>query len=74
MTESTPGSSEEHTLDPKLLEILRCPISHEPLVHKGDQLLCYKSRKAYPIHDGIPVMLVEEATDIPESEIPAEYR
>ena len=64
----------EHTLDPKLLEILRCPISHEPLVHKGNQLLCYKSRKAYPIHDGIPVMLVEEASDIPESEIPPDQR
>ena len=62
------------TFDPRLLELLRCPISHEPLVHRGDRLLCYASRKAYRIQDGIPVMLPEEAEDIPEAEIPAEFR
>ncbi len=66
--------ADANALDPKLLEILRCPLSQQPLVHKGDQLLCYSSRKAYPIHDGIPVMLVEEATDIPEADIPVEHR
>ena len=60
--------------DPQLLEILRCPISHEPLVHRDGKLLCYASRKAYRIDDGIPVMLAEEAEEIPESEIPAEFR
>ena len=68
------ASGGETPFDPQLLEILRCPISHAPLVHQDGRLLCYQSRKAYRIEDGIPVMLAEEAEDIPESEIPAEHR
>lgn len=56
-------------LDPELLAILVCPISHGPLVQRGDRLICVESRKAYRIEDGIPIMLVEEATDVPESEL-----
>ena len=56
-------------LDPELLAILVCPISHGPLVQKGNRLICALSKKAYRIEDGIPIMLVEEATDVPESEL-----
>lgn len=63
-----------NTVDPELLALLVCPLSRRPLVQVGERLLCYDSRKAYRIEDGIPIMLVEEATDIPESELPDPYK
>lgn len=54
--------------DPSVLEILRCPITHERLTHRGDELWCAASGKAYPISDGIPVMIVEEARDLTDEE------
>ena len=50
-------------MDPKLLEILVCPICKGPLVHRRDakELICKADRLAYPITDGIPVMLEEDA-------------
>jgi uncharacterized protein YbaR (Trm112 family) len=53
------------SIDPKLLEILACPACDErpPLALKGeDRLVCAVCRRAYPIRDGIPVLLIEEAT------------
>lgn len=57
-------------LDPKLLEILVCPVSKAPLVYKRetDELWCKVSSLAYPVRDGIPVMLEEEARALPASE------
>ena len=52
------------TLDKKLLDILVCPVSKEPLGQVGDELICKKSKLAYPIKDGIPVMLPDEARKI----------
>lgn len=53
-------------IDPKLLEILVCPVSKGPLVYDREkqELISEQSKRAYPIRDGIPVMLVEEARDI----------
>ena len=51
-------------LDKKLLNILVCPVSKEPLEQIGDELICKKSKLAYPIKDGIPVMLPDEARKI----------
>ena len=51
-------------LDKKLLDILVCPVSKEPLEQIGDELICKKSKLAYPIKDGIPVMLLDEARKI----------
>ena len=48
-------------IDKKLLDILVCPVSKESLEQIGDELICRKSNLAYPIKDGIPVMLPEEA-------------
>ena len=50
-------------LDPKLLNILVCPVSKAPLTYDEDrqELLCKASGLAYPVRDGIPVMLEEEA-------------
>ena len=52
------------TLDKKLLDILVCPVSKEPLEQVGNELICKKSKLAYPIKDGIPVMLPDEARTI----------
>lgn len=51
------------SLDPKLLEILVCPLSKGPLVMSADksELISYSARLAYPIRDGIPIMLADEA-------------
>ena len=53
-------------LDKKLLEILVCPISKKPLSYNEDtnELICKESGLAYPIKDGIPVMLPEKARKI----------
>ena len=50
-------------MDPKLLEILVCPICKGPLVHRREagELLCRADRLAFPVRDDIPVMLEEEA-------------
>ncbi len=47
--------------DDRLLQILRCPLTHSKLRHDGDWLIAEQGGLAYPIRDGIPVMLVEEA-------------
>jgi uncharacterized protein YbaR (Trm112 family) len=50
-------------VDPKLLEILACPVCKIHVEMKDDtRLVCPKCRRAYPIRDGIPVMLVDEAS------------
>jgi uncharacterized protein len=53
-------------LDKKLLDILACPICKGP-VHwrrEADVLVCRADRLAFPVHDGIPVMLEEEARSL----------
>ena len=50
-------------MDSKLLEILVCPVTKGPLIYdrEGQELVSKSARLAYPIRDGIPVMLEEEA-------------
>jgi len=50
-------------IDPKLLEILVCPLSKAPLVYDktSQELVCEESKLAYPIRNGIPIMLPDEA-------------
>ena len=50
-------------MDKKLLDLLVCPVSKQPLVYdkKRAELISEKAGLAYPIRDGIPVMLKEEA-------------
>ena len=47
-----------------LLKMLVCPKSNGPLKQVGNELICEKSQLAYPIQDGIPVLLVEEAREL----------
>lgn len=53
-------------LDKKLLSILVCPVTKAPLLHdkEHNELICVSSGLAYPIRDGIPVMLESEARTI----------
>jgi uncharacterized protein YbaR (Trm112 family) len=57
-------------MDPKLLEILVCPLCKGPLVYRKAEaeLLCKADRLAYPIREGIPVMLEEEARELKADE------
>jgi uncharacterized protein YbaR (Trm112 family) len=51
------------SVDPKLLEILVCPLTKGPLIYDAEhqELISEKAGLAYPIRDGIPIMLVDEA-------------
>ena len=50
-------------IDPKLLEILACPACKTEVKQEGERLVCVKCGRRFPIRDGIPVMLLEEAED-----------
>jgi uncharacterized protein YbaR (Trm112 family) len=56
----------EGTVDPKLLEILVCPLTKGPLEFDANrqELISRSAKLAYPIRDGIPIMLPEEARKI----------
>ncbi|MCA8960065.1 MAG: Trm112 family protein [Planctomycetes bacterium] len=56
-------------LDPSFLAILRCPESRQPLEVHGEELWCRESHRAYPIRDGIPVLLIEEARELSAEEL-----
>jgi uncharacterized protein YbaR (Trm112 family) len=58
-------------MDPKLLDILVCPVCKGPLVldQARQELVSVESGLAYPIRDGIPVMLEEEARRLSHDEI-----
>jgi len=57
-------------LDKKLLDILACPVCKGPLKYdqKNQELICRADRLAYPVRDDIPVMLEEEARQLPAEE------
>lgn len=57
-------------MDAKLLEILVCPLCKGPLLYKKpeQELICKPCRLAYPVRDGIPVMLEGEARKLPPGE------
>ena len=54
------------TVDPKLLEILVCPVTKEPLRYDAEkqELISDAAKLAFPIRDGIPIMLADEAREI----------
>jgi uncharacterized protein YbaR (Trm112 family) len=63
---SSPPERLEGTVDPKLLEILVCPMTKGPLEFDSarQELISRSAKLAYPIRDGIPIMLPEEARKI----------
>jgi hypothetical protein len=57
-------------VDPRLLEILVCPVTRGPLEYDRDkgELISRSARLAYPVRDGAPVMLPEEARELADGE------
>jgi uncharacterized protein YbaR (Trm112 family) len=65
-TADTTTSSEEPPklggeVDAELLAILACPLDKQPVSRVGNYLVCQQCQRHYPIRDGIPVMLIDEA-------------
>ena len=58
------------SVDPRLLEILVCPLCKGKLVYRkdADELVCKADRLAFPVKDGIPVMIEDEARKLPPQE------
>jgi uncharacterized protein YbaR (Trm112 family) len=57
-------------VDPRLLEVLVCPVTHGPLEYdraKGE-LVSRSAKLAYPIRDGVPIMLPEEARELGDAD------
>lgn len=63
---------ESGAVDPRLLEILVCPLTKGPLTYDRvrNELISRKAGLAYPIRDGIPIMLVDEARALDETAVP----
>lgn len=63
MSETTPVA-----IDPRLLEVLVCPVTKAPLEYDrvANELISRKAGLAYPIRDGIPIMLPDEARTLDE--------
>lgn len=57
-------------VDPRLLEILVCPVTRGPLHYdrKAGELVSKQARLAYPIRDGVPIMLADEARELSDAE------
>ncbi len=53
--------SDTHPIDPDVLEIMRCPLTRSRLTQQGDELVAEAGGLRYPIRDGIPVLLIDEA-------------
>ena len=69
-TDDTTRRGADRIVAPALLDVLVCPVTHGPLDYdrvKGE-LVSRQLGKAFPIRDGVPVMLVDEARDLEDSE------
>lgn len=57
-------------MDPKLLELLVCPVTKGPLRFNGErtELISLSARLAYPVRDGIPILLEQEARSVGDDE------
>jgi hypothetical protein len=60
-------------LDPALLEVLVCPVTHGPLEYDRarNELVSRQLGRAFPVRAGVPVMLLDEARELSEAEIGA---
>ena len=61
-------NSGHNEVDPKLLEILVCPLSKTPLVYdkKASELISKSAGLAFPIRNGVPILLIDEARQLDE--------
>ncbi len=70
MSTAVPTAAQEFDVDPRLLEVLVCPVTHGPLEfdrEKGE-LISRSAQLAYPIREGVPIMLPEDARPLAEGE------
>jgi uncharacterized protein YbaR (Trm112 family) len=67
-------NDDANSVDPKLLEILVCPVTKGPLAYDRDrqELISEKAGLAFPIRRGIPIMLVDEARPLDEQPSPTQ--
>ncbi len=66
----TEGPADAAAVDPRLLEILVCPVTRGPLEYDraAGELISRSARLAYPIRDGVPIMLPEEARELADAD------
>ena len=70
LNETTP-QKKPPPMDPKLLELLVCPVTKGPLIYdrEAQELVSRSARLAYPVRDGIPVLLETEARTLTDEEL-----
>ncbi|MFN3512497.1 MAG: Trm112 family protein [Phenylobacterium sp.] len=66
MSETAVPVAPSAEVDPRLLEVLVCPVTHGPLEYdrEAGELVSRSAKLAYPIRDGVPIMLPEEAREL----------
>ncbi|UUX47992.1 Trm112 family protein [Nisaea acidiphila] len=71
-TDKPAAGAAEREVDPKLLEILVCPVTKAPLTYDRErsELVSEQARLAYPIRDGVPIMLPDEARHLDDDRDP----
>jgi uncharacterized protein YbaR (Trm112 family) len=71
MTEAADDKQPARVINPKLLEILVCPVTKGTLRYDAtkQELISVNARLAYPIRDGIPIMLTDEARELGDDEV-----
>ena len=67
---ATTPDSPDVEVDPRLLEVLVCPVTHGPLEYDRAkaELVSRSAKLAYPIRDGVPIMLPEEARELGDAD------
>ena len=70
MTDDPSTGSPDVEVDPRLLEVLVCPVTRAPLEYDRTrrELISRAARLAYPIRDGVPIMLPEEARELTDAD------
>ena len=69
-TDATPNRQKSDDVHPRLLDVLVCPLTRSALHYDRarQELISQQARKAFPVRDGVPIMLVEEARDLNDDE------
>ena len=69
-TDTNPDLQNQVDVDPRLLDVLVCPLTRSALQYDRarQELISQQARKAFPVRNGVPIMLVEEARDLGEDE------
>jgi uncharacterized protein YbaR (Trm112 family) len=70
VTDTPPVDADASDIDPRLLEVLVCPLTRSALHYDRtrQELISRQARKAFPVRSGVPIMLVEEARDLSDNE------